>query len=95
MARPKPLKITLEFDDGSKSEVVFETLPTSLQREILRQPFSNKPNKKPDSEKYLLLEWDDGWKEVLRVDAACTEINRYYVISREEKVGRLSLKTQR
>ena len=39
----------------------------------------------------MLLEWDDGCKEVIEVDRRCTGINRYYVISRPEDTGRLSL----
>jgi ribosomal protein S21 len=41
-----------------------------------------------------LLEWEDEWKEVIEVDTGCTDINRYYVISRPEDVGRLSLNKQ-
>jgi hypothetical protein len=91
MSRAMPTKIVVEFDDGTRSAVPFEMLPTTLQSEILRQPFASKPSKTPEKEQYLLLEWDDGWKEVVEVDPACTELNRYYVISRPEEVGRLSL----
>jgi hypothetical protein len=59
--------------------------------ELLRQPFASQPSKTPEQEKYVILEWDDGWREVIQVSAACADINRYYVISRPEDVGRLSL----
>ena len=91
MPRSKPQKVVIEFDDGSKTEASFDALPSQLQFELLRQPFASQPSKNPDQEKYVLLEWDDGWREVIQVDAACAEINRYYVISRPEDVGRLSL----
>jgi hypothetical protein len=91
MHRSKPQKVVIEFDDGSKTEASFDALPSQLQLELLRQPFASQPSKNPDQEKYVLLEWDDGWREVIQVDAACSEINRYYVISRPEDVGRLSL----
>ena len=91
MHRSKPQKVVIEFDDGSKTEASFDALPSQLQFELLRQPFASQPSKNPDQEKYVLLEWDDGWREVIQVDAACSEINRYYVISRPEDVGRLSL----
>jgi hypothetical protein len=102
MPRSKPQKVVIEFGDGSKSEASFETLPSQLQLELLRQPFASQPSKTPEQEKYVIsktpeqekyviLEWDDGWREVIQVDAACAEINRYYVISRPEDVGRLSL----
>jgi hypothetical protein len=91
MPRAMPTSIVVEFGDGTRSAVPFDMLPTTLQSEILRQPFASKPSSNPEEERYLLLEWDDGWKEVIEVDAACTDLNRYYVISRPEEVGRLSL----
>lgn len=94
MSPSKPQKIVVEFDDGSKTEADFDTLPHQLQFELLRQPFSGRPSRNPEQEKFVVLEWDDGWKEVMEVDAGCTEINRYYVISRPEDVGRLSLNKQ-
>lgn len=91
MSQATPLKVTIDFDDGSQTEAYFERLPVSLQTEIMRQPFAARPSKKPEEQKYVLLEWADGCKEVLEVDRTCTDINRYYVISRPEDVGRLSL----
>ena len=91
MTRPIPKKIVIEYEDGSSSDLPFENLPGTLQTEILRQPFTCGPSPDPEKEKYVLLEWDDGWKEVVQVDGACSDINRYYVIRRPEDVGRLSL----
>ena len=91
MSASKPHRVVIHFKDGSSVEADFDSLPTPLQRDLLRQPFASLPSPSPEGEKYLLLEWEDGWKEVVEVDAACTEINRYYVISRPEDVGRLSL----
>jgi len=91
MSAPKPQKIEIHFEDGSRVEEDFSLLPTPLQRDLLRQPFAAQPSPHPEQEKYLLLEWEDGWKEVMQVDPAFTEINRYYVISRPEDIGRLSL----
>jgi hypothetical protein len=91
MPRCKPQKVVIEFDDGSKRETSFDALPSQLKSELLRQPFASQPSANPEQEKFVLLEWDDGWREVIAVDAECAEINRYYVISRPEEVGRLSL----
>jgi hypothetical protein len=92
MSRSKPIKITVEFEDGSKTEADFAALTDQLRFELLRQPAFSRPSPNPGEEKYVLLEWTDGWKEVVQVDSGCTEINRYYVITRPEDVGRLSLK---
>jgi hypothetical protein len=94
MVRPRPLKIVVEFDDGARHEADFDTLPSRLQFDLLRQPFASLPSDDPTKEKFLLLEWQDGWKEVIAVDETCENINRYYVISRPEDVGRLSLNRQ-
>jgi hypothetical protein len=94
MLRPAPRKIVIEYDDGSKAASAFDALPFPLQAEILRQPFAGRPSPSPEEEKFVLLEWDDGWKEVIEVDRRCTGINRYYVISRPEDMGRLSLRKE-
>jgi hypothetical protein len=91
MLRPVPKKILIEYDDGSEAASAFDALPSTLQAEILRQPFASRPSPNPEEEKFVLLEWGDGWKEVIEVDRRCTGINRYYVISRPEDSGRLSL----
>ena len=94
MPRPRPQEITVKFDDGSMARAPFESLPDSLQSEIMRQPFACKPSPNPEEEKFVLLEWDDGWREVFELDPDCTDINRFYVISRVEHVGRLSINKQ-
>jgi len=91
VSRIKPTKIIVEFDNKSRVEVPFEELPVSVQLELLRQPFASRPNPEPEKGRFVLLEWEDGWKEVIQVAPSFTDINRYYVISRLEDVGRLSL----
>jgi hypothetical protein len=89
-----PRKITIEFDNGTKIEEPFDSLPENLQSEILRQPFASRPRLSPDKTDFVLMEWEDGWKEVVALNSSCTNINRYYVISRSEDVGRLSRNRQ-
>lgn len=89
-----PKTLTLTFDSGLKTEVPFDRLPATLQSELLRQPFASLASPAPEKEKYLVLEWKDGWREVFQVSPACTEVNRYYVIARPENSGRLSLETE-
>lgn len=91
---PKPLKVTVEFDDGSTTEADFESLTVQFQRELLKQPVFSRPMSNPDERNFVLIQWKDGWKEVAAVDSGCSAINRYYVIRRPEDVGRLSLTTK-
>jgi hypothetical protein len=91
MQRPYPVKLRIEYNDGSVAETAFVDLPQTLRNDLQRQPFASQPDPEPDQGKYLVLEWDDGWQEVIAVDPDCVAINRYYVIARPEEVGRLSL----
>jgi hypothetical protein len=92
MSRPKPKKLIVEFEDSSRREASFDELPATLGADILRQPFASRMNSHPEQGKFVLIEWEDGWKEVVAVNADCTDINRYRVLTRPEDVGRLSLK---
>ncbi len=93
MAELKPKKLVLEYEDGSTKAVDFAALPGLLQFDLLRQPFAGGATPNPDSDgAFVVLEWEDGWKEVFEIDAAYTDIIKYYVITRPEDVGRLSFK---
>ena len=91
MSKAKPRKVVIEFAGGVKVESSFDALPQPLQTELLRQPFASSPSPAPETEKFLLLEWNDGWKEVTEVDATCKGLSRYTVITRPEDVGRLAI----
>jgi hypothetical protein len=97
-----PVQVSLDYGDGTTLSVAFAALPEPLRDELLRQPFAaprgvagtpSPVNAAGDAGRFLLLEWDDGWREVRRVSAACTGVGRYYVISRTEEMGRLALTT--
>lgn len=93
MAELKPKKLILEYEDGSTTAVDFAALPGLLQFDLLRQPFAGGASPQPDADgTFVVLEWEDGWKEVFEIDAAYTDIIKYYVITRPEDVGRLSFK---
>ena len=92
MSRSKPKKLIVEFEDGSRAEALGEAVPSTLWADVLRQPFASRPSPAPEKDKFVLVEWEDGWKEVVAVPSDCEEINRYRVIVRPEEVGRLSLK---
>ncbi len=91
MAATRPESLTITYPGGASATIRFDELPATLRNEILRQPFATALSPDPTAENYVLLEWEDGWKEVVQVEPGCTGIRRYYVISRTEEVGRLSL----
>ena len=86
-----PESLTLTYRDGSTTSVPFETLPKPLRDDLLRQPALTRPEDSATPGRFLLLEWEDGWKEVMAVGAGSMGLKRYYVISRTEDVGRLAL----
>jgi hypothetical protein len=93
MPGPVPERIIVEYGDGTRVGLPFAELPSSLREDILRQPEVARPSPVPGSDRFVLVEWDDGWREVFAVAPTCEAVNRYYVISRQEEVGRLSLDT--
>ena len=91
MPKATPQKVVIEFAGGAKVESSFDALPHPLQVELLRQPFASAPSPAPEKEKFLLLEWEDGSKEVSELDPTCKGVSRYTVITRPEAVGRLAI----
>jgi hypothetical protein len=86
-----PKSLTLTYPDGSTTSVSFHTLPKPLRDDLLRQPGLTRRDHSATPSRFMLLEWEDGWKEVTAVDAGSMGVKRYYVISRTEDVGRLAL----
>jgi hypothetical protein len=85
-----PKRLVVEYEDGSTSRIDFNKLSRSSQLEISRAgAHSSSPMRY--SEKYLLMEWRDGWREVVAVKGDSIELLRYYVIQRIEEEGRLSV----
>lgn len=85
-----PKRLVVEYEDGSTSKIDFNKLSRSSQLEISRAR-SHSSSPMGYSEKYLLLEWRDGWREVVAVKGDSIELLRYYVIRRIEEQGRLSV----
>lgn len=79
-------KLTVVFSDGSLLEIDAADLTSQLKAE-LNSAIADKSQDIND--KYVLLEWQDGWKEVVRVPADSVGVVRYYVIERSEHTGRL------
>jgi hypothetical protein len=96
MSDRKPTTLTIEYDDGSSRSIDFSSLPGLLQFDILRQPFTLDMDevRAGGSGKFLVLEWEDGWREVYGLDASAEAIARYYVVSRNEDIGRVAVKKE-
>ena len=87
-----PKRIIVEYEDGTRRETSFDTLSKQAQKELSALKTSaGGPVQSPAS--YALLQWKDGWKEIVAVDESALDLLRYYTIERAEEIGRLSLNT--
>lgn len=85
-----PKRVVVEYEDGTRLEAPFSRLSRQGQIELSAVGLCEAPI--PEApESYLLLQWKDGWKEVVAADSRAVELLRYYTIERVEEVGRLSM----
>jgi hypothetical protein len=92
MSSGKPKKVKVEYEDGSCLECEFSKLSQAGQKELADLGLVLSPGgETAGKEKYVLLEWKDGWKEVFAVPPDVSDVRKYYVIRRMEEVGRLFL----
>ena len=89
MSKTKPQRLTVEFSDGSKKDIEFSKLSNDIRAELSKLAQLPSSAMTPAPQKYLLLEWKDGWVEVMSLEKECTEISKYYVLRRAEDIGRL------
>ncbi len=85
-----PKRIIMEYEDGTRRETAFASLSKESQAELAAIG-STQASGDEQGKGYLLLQWQDGWQEVVAVDERAVELLRYYTIERVEEIGRLSL----
>jgi len=86
----KPKRLVVEYEDSSRKEVDFDRVDRQTQSELVRLGIGPPPGVK-SSKHYLLLQWKDGWQEVIGLDKDSVDLLRFYVIRRIEDRGRLSV----
>ena len=95
MMSKKISKIIVQFEGGGQTEVDADTIPERIYQNI-SDHISNEQlsiDKEKSVSSLILLEWEDGWKEVVKVQSKAAKLMRYYVIKRPEETGRLVLET--
>jgi len=92
MSGVKIKMITVQFDDGTEKQIPPEELSEAALAEMARTGLSADRQEGGANSRFVLLEWKDGWKEVIKVAPDSQEFIRYYVIRRPEESGRLVLK---
>lgn len=82
-----PKRLIVEYEDGSTEAVDFSQLTKSGQLELSKIGLCPSPSE--ITRNYVLLQWKDGWQEVIGVDWDPVELLKYFVIQRIEEIGRL------
>ncbi len=88
-----PVKLVVEYDDGSSRELAYADIDGETRLRLAQLGLSPVGDHVGSAKHYLLMQWKDGWQEVLGVEGAFADLLRYYVIERIEDRGRLSLET--
>lgn len=88
MLNKKIQKVVVHYDDGLEEEIPISKLSEKTLSELAAIGLEQNGTE-GNAQRYLLLEWKDGWKEVVKVPGDVTELIRYYVIRRPEDTGRL------
>jgi len=84
----RPVKIKVEYEDGTSRESSLDELSPNTKREL--GCLGILPSISED-DRYVVVEWKDGWKEVYRAPSNTIDLRKYYVIERKEAFGRLYL----
>ncbi|MFC1900666.1 hypothetical protein ACFLYN_03635 [Chloroflexota bacterium] len=90
----KKLKsLLLVYEDGTEKRLDISEIDTSVQSALTASGLSAAPSEILRAKNYLIIEWKDGWQEVIAINSEVAELLRYYVIRRIEDKGRLVLNT--
>ena len=87
----RPINIKIEYDDGTIRESGIEKLSPDTRKELEDIGILSDT---PENDRYVVVEWKDGWKEVYRAPSNTTDLRKYFVIERKEAVGRLYLERE-
>jgi hypothetical protein len=85
-----PVRLVVEYEDGSKKEVSFSKLNGQTRNELAKLGLCSTSCGIGPARQYALLNWKDGWQEVIGIDRNMADLLRYYVVQRIEDRGRLS-----
>lgn len=87
----KPLKIKVEYENGSFMECKVEDLSEDGKKELAALGLIPWQMVTEGAKRYVLVEWKNGWKEIYSAPENVTAVRSYFVIGRLEETGRLFL----
>jgi hypothetical protein len=88
----KKLKcLLLEYEDGTQTRMGMDNIDAGLQLALAKSGLCCSPPEISSAKHFLILQWRDGWQEVVSINSDVASLLRYYVIRRIEDRGRLAL----
>jgi hypothetical protein len=85
-----PKELIVNYEDGTQKTFDYHSLETDLQLRIAKLGLSPLPQEIGSSRNYIILQWKDGWQEVIGSEKATVDLLRYFVIRRIEDRGRFA-----
>lgn len=84
-------RLILEYEDGSTKSISWNNIDVRVQSTLADAGLCTPSPEISSAKNYLILQWKDGWKEVVAINSDIASVIRYYVIRRIEDRGRLAL----
>jgi len=84
-------RLIIEYEDGTGKQLESAEVSTAVQAFLADAGLCTPPPEISQVKHYLVLQWKDGWREVMAVNSSTADLLRYYVIRRIEDRGRLVL----
>jgi hypothetical protein len=85
-----PKQLIVRYEDGSQKELDFDKLDETLQSELAKLGLCPPPGEIGSAKHYILMQWKNGWQEVIGSNKDTVDFLRYFVIRRIEHRGRIS-----
>jgi hypothetical protein len=83
--------LLIVYEDGTEKRLDADEIDTGVQSALADAGLCTPPPGISQAKHYLILEWKDGWQEVMSINSGVADLLRYYVIRRIEDRGRLVL----
>lgn len=85
-----PKQLIVSYEDGSQKACDFDRLDGEMQSRLANLGLSPPPQEIKLSKHYIVLQWKNGWQEVVGSDRDAVDLLRYFVIRRIEDRGRFA-----
>jgi len=89
-----PTKLIVRYDDGSSKELDFDKVTLEMQSGLATLGLCPPPPAIRPARHFFLLQWKDGWQEVIGTDKDPVDLLRYFVIRRIEDRGRIVFESE-